>query len=638
MPELSIHRDNIKRKLELLRTESPSLAVDEAFETWLILGLHMQDSRDEDDIGNAILKSKKMKDDGGSGDGGVDAWYSDEETDSLYLYQAYWPDESQTAAPVEKAIKTKSIISYLESFESGDRNYDSQPNVWQSLIDAYREVRNNQDATIYLRLVSGGQVTSPAREEMAVDINISLGCEIKQEAWDVAELANFVSTEDLRDQERQFEIFPNTEKIHYQSTWEHVTNSYFAILSSRSLVEVLEQDGRRLVALNVRHSLASGANKVNKRILKDLRKENGYKKFIYGHNGIKITCEKIDDQGGVFTLTNPQVVNGCQTMYTLKDFFKGDDTSPPDPADKDVDIPISALMIQINQDESSEDTVSWITMAANNQTPVKEADLMANDPRQKLLQDKLKMLIPKWFYERKLNEWNSLGAGIHVYKAPSGKKQDRLIRRDIYQQAWRAYTGDPSGALSQKKKIWDQSDLSLFKRVFTPTRRACDVVLVHKLWNFWIKMFQTSQDNIKVAALNNGYSDEIKQKLRPVKTLTTAHAVAACGYAIEKEFGNVCDIPEETVWTLANSFDCGKDISNTTWDSSDWQHPGPPHCGKFFRFIAKMMKDSYKIMIQNIQNDDTLTITNMMKNSTAFTIIKNEINTYDDPLEDVMPN
>ena len=79
-----------------------------------------------------------------------------------------------------------------------------------------------------------------------------------------------------------------------------------------------------IISKNVRTFLRSGNRSINEDIR--LTYEHHPKEFFYSHNGITILCEEIDKEPSgttktKFTLKQPNVVNGGQTIMSLREVF-----------------------------------------------------------------------------------------------------------------------------------------------------------------------------------------------------------------------------------------------------------------------------------------------------------------------------
>lgn len=135
---------------------------------------------------------------------------------------------------------------------------------------------------------------------------------------------------------------------------------------------------------NVRNFL--GKSRTNKKILETL--ENDADNFWYYNNGITILADKanIVMEKGYIRLENPQVVNGCQTVMSIKNFegdLKGE------------------LMVRVIESIDHE-FINYLTLYQNSSNPVKNRDLKSNDPVQIRLKHELRR--QRIYYEIKRGE------------------------------------------------------------------------------------------------------------------------------------------------------------------------------------------------------------------------------------------
>ena len=105
-------------------------------------------------------------------------------------------------------------------------------------------------------------------------------------------------------------------------------------------------------------------------------------KFILLNNGVTIICKKLTNLRNKFTLTDYQIVNGCQTSHVL--YYNKERVN-----DK-LQIPIKLI------ETLDEDTVNSIIKATNRQTEVTNEQLIALNEFHRNLEDfyKTLMLLP----------------------------------------------------------------------------------------------------------------------------------------------------------------------------------------------------------------------------------------------------
>ena len=151
----------------------------------------------------------------------------------------------------------------------------------------------------------------------------------------------------------------------------------------------------QLYSENVRLYLGSRAS-VNKDIINTITSEESHW-FPYMNNGISIICDNLEIGSPTnnklpITLTNMQIINGCQTVNALYDAKYGEST-------KD-DFKASKVLVKIYQIDPSQTNFRFaIIKATNNQNAVKLYSLVANDPLQVKIQEKLEIL--NYLYDRK---------------------------------------------------------------------------------------------------------------------------------------------------------------------------------------------------------------------------------------------
>ena len=152
-----------------------------------------------------------------------------------------------------------------------------------------------------------------------------------------------------------------------------------------------------LFSRNVRLDL--GKTEPNKAITQTF--ENNPDEFVYSNNGVILICDDLKHDPGKreVTIKNPRVVNGSQTLHSVRH------------ADK---ISNSArVMVRIHSfssnnknsiDDTKRDFIDKISIRSNLQNPIKRSDLCANDDFQYGISRYFKQY--GVFYERRRKEWN----------------------------------------------------------------------------------------------------------------------------------------------------------------------------------------------------------------------------------------
>jgi hypothetical protein len=153
---------------------------------------------------------------------------------------------------------------------------------------------------------------------------------------------------------------------------------------------------------NVRVPISFARSPVN-RDIRDTFRVNP-REFAFSNNGITMLCEKqhYDPGQKVLTLENPRVVNGSQTLHSIRDV--------PNPASN---ARVMIRIIEIEPPKGSsidekitrrKEVINKIAVRSNQQNPIKKWDLVSNDDFQLELYRFFRH--KAYFYERRDREWN----------------------------------------------------------------------------------------------------------------------------------------------------------------------------------------------------------------------------------------
>lgn len=178
---------------------------------------------------------------------------------------------------------------------------------------------------------------------------------------------------------------------------------YMTVFPGPVLYSLYDEYGSRLLELNVRAFLQA-TGKVNRGIRETLRTEPSM--FLPYNNGISATADHIETERlpdgtlAITKMTGLQVVNGGQTMASIHRACKSDRANI-----SDVLVQAKITVVRRKRDLDVDDLVHKISLYANSQNKVNEADFSANDPfHVKLEQLANSIWVPgeqtRWFYER----------------------------------------------------------------------------------------------------------------------------------------------------------------------------------------------------------------------------------------------
>lgn len=179
-----------------------------------------------------------------------------------------------------------------------------------------------------------------------------------------------------------------------------IKEGYYGIISFEEYRKIIIDDKDNMKNVfedNIRDFLGED-NDVNESMNETLNDVNSIMKFGLLNNGITIVTEDISVTGDCVSVTNYQIVNGCQTSHIL---YQNREL----PEINKVYIPIR--IIATDDDEIKNE----ITTATNNQTAIKKEQLAALSDYQRNLEQYYNTYPDngfKLYYERRTNQYNQM--------------------------------------------------------------------------------------------------------------------------------------------------------------------------------------------------------------------------------------
>lgn len=179
------------------------------------------------------------------------------------------------------------------------------------------------------------------------------------------------------------------------------TNGFSGFVAGNDLVKSLLNENNQFKAHltegNVRFFLGED-KKINSSIIESAKDQRRAEIFWAMNNGLTIIGESITPLGNnQYSVLNPQIVNGCQTIHCLYMAFKESGEILPS------NLKVFIKLIYT----ASLDVQTEIISATNSQNPVKSASLKANDDIQRNIE---KLLLKEGiYYERRENYYKRQG-------------------------------------------------------------------------------------------------------------------------------------------------------------------------------------------------------------------------------------
>lgn len=179
-----------------------------------------------------------------------------------------------------------------------------------------------------------------------------------------------------------------------------VSQAYIGLIPFSEFLKIVADDDDILLNVfedNVR-DFQGDNNDVNGGIAATLNSEDS-EIFSVLNNGVTIVASNISPTGDQFTISDYQIVNGCQTSNVLYNNRKSATIN-------NVSVPVK--LIATTDDEVK----TRITLATNNQTPIKREQLAALTQFQRSLEQYYNSFTgdAKIYYERRAKQYNSDGS------------------------------------------------------------------------------------------------------------------------------------------------------------------------------------------------------------------------------------
>lgn len=127
--------------------------------------------------------------------------------------------------------------------------------------------------------------------------------------------------------------------------------------------------------------------------------------FAFNHNGVTISCQRVEETGSQIHVTEPQLLNGAQTVATFNRFLRNNEGNPSLKRRENALNQLHVLCKIIS--DAKPEFVTGITINNNRQNPVMPWNLRANDEIQLDLQDFFHEEL-RIYYERQENVFDNL--------------------------------------------------------------------------------------------------------------------------------------------------------------------------------------------------------------------------------------
>lgn len=242
------------------------------------------------------------------------------------------------------------------------------------------------------------------------------------------------------------------------------------------LVKMFEDFGYQVFEPNVRCEIKK--SKVNDAIRDSVLSHRGREEFRHLNNGITIVAagfQKVGKPIRSIKVRQPGVINGLQTIKSIYDAY-----SDLDAESQKHFVENCTVLIRLHTRNAVSEYRSLVK-STNNQNPMQQRNLRANDPEQIGFERLFADL--NWFYERKEGAWSAFKSDAKLWgtlrnRRPSDfmtqNKILRVVDNEDLAQTWLAFLGFANEAVHERSTVF--SDPQVYDHVFLkrPGKHGCD--------------------------------------------------------------------------------------------------------------------------------------------------------------------
>lgn len=313
---------------------------------------------------------------------GVDCYAYYEDTKELYLIQnKYFSDNTSLT---KQYVEDDFLIKPINALKEGTyrRNEDLQK--------TYNKMKDSSDFSIYLQIYVTNNNINEGILDSIRNFNKNHAKEhIKAEIFYLDDIQEKYFGEPIGNK-KTFEYTLNT--INNGTSLNVDTDNYpfdlplkaryvlTPVVTLYRMYREAKEKGYPLFDANIREYLGNSKG-INKSIYDTLMNPDDRKNFFYYNNGITIVCSNMSSQrttknGLQFDISNPQVVNGCQTVSTIYEALNDSNQESLENDFKNTFVLVKVLQV----DESVEQEILYknIVTYNNSQNAIDQKTFVAN--------------------------------------------------------------------------------------------------------------------------------------------------------------------------------------------------------------------------------------------------------------------
>lgn len=422
-----------------------------AFNYWILDKFFYED---EELIEDRIIEYRDM---------GVDSYELYEDTKEVYLIQnKYYGDNSIITADY---VKNDFLLRPITALENNTYSKSSEV---QNFFNKYK---NCDDFTVYLQIFITNNRHCNEAEEYIKRFNLEHPKyraqifyldDIKNKYYSETKENKQNITVQIHSVNKGTILNINTEDYKL----ENVLDAKYVFTPVSSIFRLYRDSIEKnypIFDMNIREYL--GNKGVNKKIYETLLDENDRKNFFYYNNGITMICEEMtsvetrpygNNINAVFSVKNPQIVNGCQTVNSIYEALKN--VNPSELEQKYKDTFVMLKILQINRENEYEEKLYKNIVTYNNsQNSIEEKTFVANNS----------------IFNRLKNEFESKGFLLLI------KQSDKNTFSNKYKSATKLKEKN-----HDRLQRFGLSSLSKVKDLYIPLEKLLQVIIAFTLGGY----------------------------------------------------------------------------------------------------------------------------------------------------------
>lgn len=354
-------------------------------------------------------------------DKAIDCFVHYEDSKELYIIQNKYYDLSGVVARTDVADFLSTPLTVLKS-----NNYTKS----NDLQNAFNKAKEDSEYKIIICFFATTQKESSDIKNLINSFNTTdhnLQCYVEARYMGIKDIYELYYGKNYKEN-INFTYPLGTPKrgtfasLREQYGMEDLYEAYYIVTPVSELYKmILEAEKKRydIFAKNIREYL--GRTPINTGIIDTLKSKSERKNFIYYNNGVTIVCDKIapadmDTASGLrrLPLVNPQIVNGCQTVESIKKVLENLPENAIKEEYKNVYVMVKALVIEDRNSEKNSNFYTDVVKYTNKQNAISDKAFASNMD----------------IFDRMKKEFEERGFLLFVKPSDKNSYRDKLSKTD----------------------------------------------------------------------------------------------------------------------------------------------------------------------------------------------------------------